>query len=118
FARALHEDKAGDVLWVGTYGGGLNRIQDGEVRRYTSGNGLLDDTVSCILPDEQGRLWLGGNLGVTLLPAPDQAAEGIESVGFAANDGLVPPEINGGDASSCHRDAKGRLWFSLVAGFA
>lgn len=118
FARALYEDRAAATLWVGTYGGGLNRIHNGRVRRYDSQNGLFDDTVSCILPDGQGRLWLGGNRGVTLLPTPRADAAQIESVGYTASDGLIPAEINGGHSSACHRDTRGRLWFSLVEGFA
>jgi ligand-binding sensor domain-containing protein len=118
FARSLYEDKATGVLWVGTYGGGLNRIQAGQVRHYTSRNGLTEDTVSCILPDDRGRVWLAGNLGVTLLTAPRDAGTTIESVGYGEKDGLVPFEINGGASSPCHRDAHGRMWFSLVEGFA
>lgn len=118
FARALYEDKATGTLWVGTYGGGLNRIRNGQVHHYDSRNGLFDDTVSCILPDDWGRLWLGGNRGVTLLPAPREASAMIESIGYAAGDGLIPAEINGGHSTSCHRDTQGRLWFSLVEGFA
>lgn len=118
FARALYEDDKTGALWVGTYGGGLNRIQNGKVHRYDSHNGLIDDTVSCILPDARGRLWLAGNRGVTLLPAPQEAAAEIESIGYSASDGLVPAEINGGVPSPCHRDTQGRLWFSLVEGFA
>lgn len=118
FARALYEDRTTGVLWVGTYGGGLNRIQNGRVRQYNSRNGLMDDTVSCILPDDRGRLWLGGNKGVTLLTAPADAAATIESIGYGKNDGLMPFEINGGASSPCHRDGQGRLWFSLVQGFA
>ncbi|HJR74107.1 MAG TPA: two-component regulator propeller domain-containing protein [Luteimonas sp.] len=118
FARALYEDDKTGALWVGTYGGGLNRIQNGKVHRYDSHNGLIDDTVSCILADDRGRLWLAGNRGVTLLPAPQEAAAEIESIGYSANDGLVPAEINGGVPSPCHRDTQGRLWFSLVEGFA
>lgn len=118
FARALYEDKDTGTLWVGTYGGGLNRIRNGQVHRYDSRNGLFDDTVSCILPDDRGRLWLGGNRGVTLLPAPREAATMIESIGYMAGDGLIPAEINGGQSTSCHRDTQGRLWFSLVEGFA
>lgn len=118
FARALYEDGKAGALWVGTYGGGLNRIQDGRVHRYDSYNGLFDDTVSCILPDARGRLWLGGNRGVTLLPRPHAAAASIESIGYAASDGLIPAEINGGHSTPCHRDTRGRLWFSLVEGFA
>jgi ligand-binding sensor domain-containing protein len=118
FARSLYEDKATGVLWIGTYGGGLNRIRNGQVRHYTSRNGLMEDTVSCILPDDRGRLWLGGNLGVTLLTAPREAAAAIESIGYGGSDGLVPFEVNGGASSPCHRDARGRMWFSLVEGFA
>ncbi|NZA28524.1 hypothetical protein H0E84_19300 [Luteimonas sp. SJ-92] len=118
FARALHEDVGAGVLWVGTYGGGLNRIAGGQVRHYGQDNGLFDDTVSCILSDDSGRLWLGGNRGVTLLPSPRQAGDEIASVGYAASDGLVPAEINGGVAAACHRDTRGRLWFALVEGFA
>lgn len=118
FARALYEDDRTGALWVGTYGGGLNRIRNGRVQRYDSHNGLIDDTVSCILADDRGRLWLAGNRGVALLPAPREAAAEIESVGYSASDGLVPAEINGGVPSTCHRDAQGRFWFSLVEGFA
>ena len=117
FARDLYEDRDG-ALWVGTYGGGLNRIVGDRVHTYVSDNGLSDEAVSCILADNRGRLWLGGNRGVTLLPAPGGAGETIESVVFAADEGLMPPEINGGTTSPCLRDAQGRLWFSLVEGFA
>lgn len=118
FARALYEDDKTDALWVGTYGGGLNRIRNGKVQRYDTHNGLIDDTVSCILADGRGRLWLAGNRGVTLLPVPREAAAEIESIGYSASDGLVPAEINGGVPMPCHRDTQGRFWFSLVEGFA
>lgn len=118
FARAVYEDPATATLWVGTYGGGLNRIRNGQVQRYDSRNGLFDDTVSCILPDDRGRLWLGGNRGISVLPMPREADAKIESIGYAAGDGLIPAEINGGHSTACHRDRQGRLWFSLVEGFA
>lgn len=119
FARAVHEDDQG-VLWIGTYGGGLNRIEDGQVRHYRQSEGLFDDTVSCILPDGEGNLWFGGNRGISMLSAAQRRHGGdrIEVQGFTAVDGLVPAEINGGTLSACHRAGDGRLWFSLVQGFA
>jgi ligand-binding sensor domain-containing protein len=117
FARALFEDDETGDLWVGTYGGGLNRIANGAVRVYDSRNGLLDDAVSCILKDASGRLWLGGNRGVTLLPSPNSAGGEMTSVMYGLYDGLSPSEINGGTSTPCHRDDQGRLWFSLVQGF-
>jgi ligand-binding sensor domain-containing protein len=117
FARALYEDEESGDIWVGTYGGGLNRITKGAVYRYDSRNGLFDDAVSCILKDARGRLWLGGNRGVTVLQPTARAESRIASVGYGAHDGLVPAEINGGTSSPCHRDGEGRMWFSLVEGF-
>ncbi|TDK22269.1 hypothetical protein E2F46_13845 [Luteimonas aestuarii] len=118
FLRWLHEDPDGRTLWIGSYGGGLLRIRDGVVRRYDTSNGLYDDAVSCILPDAEGRLWLGGNSGVTLMMDRDIGPRGPELIILSSSDGLAPPELNGGTGSSCLRDAKGRLWFTLIKGFA
>jgi ligand-binding sensor domain-containing protein len=118
FLRWLYEDPDGRTLWIGSYGGGLVRIRDGEVQRYDTSSGLFDDAVSCILPDAEGRLWLGGNSGVTLLMDREIGPKGPELIILSSSDGLVPPELNGGTASSCLRDSRGRLWFTLIKGFA
>ncbi|HUD41677.1 MAG TPA: two-component regulator propeller domain-containing protein [Dokdonella sp.] len=116
FARAVYESPDG-ALWIGTYGGGLNRIRGGRVERFDLDSGLFDDTVSCLLADAEGRLWMGGNRGVSLLAAAPAGAA-VETVGYTVGDGLVPAEINGGTQGACHRDPRGRLWFALVEGFA
>lgn len=117
FARSLHEDNRG-VLWIGTYGGGLNRIENGRITHYDESNGLLDDTVSCILADKTGQMWLGGNRGISVLPAASQRGLGFETVSFAVSAGAVTFELNGGMQSSCYQDQNGDLWFALVTGFA
>lgn len=117
FLRWLYEDPDGS-LWIGSYGGGLIHISDGQVHRYDTSNGLFDDTVSCILPDAAGRLWLGGNNGVSVLLDRRIDTRGPELIALSTSDGLTPPEMNGGSVSSCLRDSRGRLWYSLVKGFA
>jgi ligand-binding sensor domain-containing protein len=117
FARSLYEDDRG-VLWIGTYGGGLNRIENGRITHYDENNGLFDDTVSCILADKTGQMWLGGNRGISVLPTASQQGLGFETVPFAISAGDVTFELNGGLQSSCHQDEEGYLWFSLVKGFA
>ncbi len=117
FARSLYEDDHG-VLWIGTYGGGLNRIEDGRITHYDESNGLFDDTVSCILADKTGQMWLGGNRGISVLPAASQLGMTFETVPFAVSAGAVTFELNGGLQTSCYQDEKGYLWFSLVKGFA
>lgn len=118
FLRWLHEDPSGGALWIGSYGDGLFRIRDGEVRHYDTANGLFDNAVSCILPDADGRLWLGGNRGVSVLLNRDIGAQGPELIALSTSDGLIPPEMNGGAVSSCLRDSHGRLWFAMIKGFA
>jgi ligand-binding sensor domain-containing protein len=119
YARSLYEDEDG-VLWIGTYGGGLNRIQGGQLLNYQQQDGLFDNTVSCILADAEGRLWLGGNRGISMLTREQRrsGAASLRTAGFTEVDGLVPAEVNGGTQSACHRDASGKLWFALVEGFA
>ena len=116
FARSLYEDERG-VLWIGTYGGGLNRIEHGQLRHFGRSDGLFDDTVSCLLADARGRLWMAGNRGVAVMTTdPGPESTGIETIGFAQSDGLIPSELNGGAQSACHMDTTGRLWFALVEG--
>lgn len=117
FARSLYEDNRG-VLWIGTYGAGLNRIENGRITHYDESNGLFDDTVSCILADGTGQMWLGGNRGISVLPSASQQGGKFESVPFAVSSGSVSFELNGGTQSACHQDEKGHLWFALVRGFA
>jgi len=117
FARSLYEDSRG-VLWIGTYGGGLNRIENGRITRYDESNGLFDDTVSCILADRAGQMWLGGNRGISVLPKAAQQGGKFETIPFTVSSGSVSFELNGGTQSSCYQDEKGHLWFALVKGFA
>ncbi|HEX7801551.1 MAG TPA: two-component regulator propeller domain-containing protein [Pseudoxanthomonas sp.] len=117
FARSLYEDSRG-VLWIGTYGSGLNRIENGRITHYDESNGLFDDTVSCILADRTGQMWLAGNRGISVLPLASQLGLKFETVPFAASNGSVSFEFNGGTQSACYQDEEGYLWFALVTGFA
>ncbi len=122
FVRSLYEQPDG-TLWIGTYGGGLNRIGNGRVQRFDRGSGLFDDVVSCMVADARGGLWLSGNRGISLL-LPEELAkaaagsEELSAIGFSESDGLEPAETNGGGQPACLRDAAGKLWFPLISGFA
>lgn len=117
FARTLHEEADG-TLWIGTYGAGLNRIANGKLTVYNQGNGLYDNTVSCILEDHEGRLWLSGNRGISVLDPATATATSIQSRGFTRNEGLTTEEANGGQQGNCMADDNGRLLFAMVEGFA
>ncbi|CAN5761782.1 two-component regulator propeller domain-containing protein [soil metagenome] len=99
------------VLWVGTAGGGLNRldIEAGTFSRYTTAQGLPNDVVYGVLPDDAGNLWLSTNRGLARF---DPGTGEVRS--FDAADGLQSNEFNSGAA---FRSASGELFFGGIYGF-
>jgi len=59
----------GDVVWFGTYDGGLHRMDlKGRIRRYTMAqDGLPSDTVLALAVDAGGVLWIGTDAGLARL---------------------------------------------------
>jgi signal transduction histidine kinase/ligand-binding sensor domain-containing protein len=60
--RALLTDTRGGI-WVGTYGSGLLYFRPGARVRIAP---LRDETVSALLRDADGRLWMPGNRGLSV----------------------------------------------------
>jgi signal transduction histidine kinase/ligand-binding sensor domain-containing protein/DNA-binding response OmpR family regulator len=100
------------ILWVGTGGGGLNRLdmEAGTFSRYTTAHGLPNTVVYGILPDDAGRLWLSTNRGLARF---DPATGEVRS--FDATDGLQSNEFNSG---AYFRRASGELLFGGIYGFS
>ena len=60
---ATHAD-AKDVIWVGTWGGGVSRYEEGEWRNLSMTDGLAGNIVYSIAQDDSGAYWFGTNRGV------------------------------------------------------
>jgi signal transduction histidine kinase/ligand-binding sensor domain-containing protein len=92
--------EADGTLWVGSYGGGLARYRDGRFQRVTVREGLFDNSVSAIVPDQVGRLWLMGNSGVSALRRSrlDSVFAGLAGTldGMTLGREVGVPEGNGG----------------------
>jgi signal transduction histidine kinase len=56
--RAVVEDQHGAV-WARMLGGGLARLQGGQITRFTKKDGLSSDFIQCLYPDVDGTLWIG-----------------------------------------------------------
>ncbi len=103
-ALALLEDRAG-MLWVGTDGAGIFRLQGREdpstgppPTALTMENGLVHNSVNDLCEDREGNLWIATQGGLQVLGD-------VRFVNYG------PPEgLGGEDVRSVFEDARGRLW--------
>ena len=98
------------VLWIGTSGGGLNRfnVASGTFAHFTEKDGLPNNVIYGVLPDEKGNLWLSTNKGISKFN-PNQ----ITFRNYNINDGLQSNEFNTG---AYYRGQKGELFFGGIKG--
>ncbi len=78
-------------LWIGTKGGGLNRLDKltGRFIHFTTSDGLANNVVYGILPDYDGNLWLSTNKGLSVFNI-----EAKRFRNFDVSDGLQSNEFN------------------------
>jgi len=106
----IYEDSRG-FLWVGTAGGGLNKFNraTGTFSHYRKKDGLPNDTINYILEDEQGKLWLSTNKGLSKF---DPQMETFRN--YDVSDGLQSNEFLWG---SGYKSRSGELSFGGPNGF-
>jgi len=63
--QSLYEDNQG-ALWIGTGGGGLNRLRNGHIETVASREFLAGDNISSLTEDSRNRLWIGTRTGLSL----------------------------------------------------
>jgi ligand-binding sensor domain-containing protein len=107
---SIHRD--GGTVWVGTYGGGLNKVDlaSKRVERYTSREGLPNDILWGVLPDGDGNLWISTNGGGLVQFDPRTKKQQV----YEAADGIQSNEFAQG---SFMRTRSGKLVFGGVNGF-
>lgn len=98
------------VAWIGTKGGGLNRLdkRKGTFRHITNSEGLANNVVYGVLPDAAGFLWLSTNCGLSCY---DPATGYVQN--FFSIDGLQDNEFN---TLSYAAGFDGKLYFGGVNG--
>ncbi len=103
----LQPDK---YLCIGTNGGGINRFNKltGKFIRYTVDNGLPNNVVYGILPDDNGNLWMSTNKGLSQFNISNKTFRN-----FDVNDGLQGNEF---DRYSYCKTKDGLLFFGGVNG--
>ena len=85
-----------DNIWIGTLGGGLSllNIKTLGLKTYSEDDGLAENTVKSIVPDNNGHLWLSTNKGISCFNLKSKSfrnynlSNGIQSYEFSLGAGL------------------------------
>ena len=80
-ARFFFAGKDGE-LWVGTNGYGLVHLKHRLVRMFTTADGLQNDITMSVLSTHDGRVWVGGNCGLSVFDGKNLKA-------YKESDGLL-----------------------------
>ena len=105
---ALYKDIKGNI-WFTDFGQGLSRLNPatGDIKHYTTENGLPVNEIYCINGDKDGNIWIGTNQGGLL--KFNIAKETFER--FTTDDGIGSNQIY-----TIFRDSKNRMWFGALSG--
>lgn len=106
---AVHADSK-NKLWIGT-ANGLDCLENGEFKTYTTKNGLLDNNIKTIFEDSKGFLWVGTTVGLNVIRnRPGDLNEG-RFRSFTTNNGLSNNYIR-----SINEDRNGCIWIATGGG--
>jgi ligand-binding sensor domain-containing protein len=107
---ALYLDNKTNVLWIGTFGGGLNRldIKTNSVTHFTEEDGLPNNTIYGIRKDNNDNLWMSTNNGLSRFNPTTKVFRNYD-----ATEGLQGNEFYWGAA---HSTLDGRMLFGGVNG--
>ena len=98
--RGLFRHREG-TLWIGTGGGGLNRMRRQFISGYSEAQGLAGNVAHAVLADRAGNVWVATQNGLSKL------SQGVSTnYPSAATPGSLPLLR----LQSLHEDRGGRLW--------
>lgn len=108
---AIYEYPTG-TLWIGTFGGGLDKfdIATETFTHYRVAEGLPNNSVIGILPDDEGNLWLSTGKGLSKFNPETETFRNYD-----VSDGLQGNEFDGVKANL--KSKIGELFFGGLNGF-
>ena len=118
---ALHQEKRGDSVWVGTQSAGVLRIKDNKISGRSIGLGLAR-TIHQIIEDEKGTIWMSGPRGVMkvkgvdLNDAFDRKIPLTQIIRYGIAEGMKSVQMSGGTQPAGVISADGDAWFPSAKG--
>jgi signal transduction histidine kinase/ligand-binding sensor domain-containing protein len=106
------DEKDSNLIWFGSFGKGFDKlnIQNQSFTHYSEKDGLPNDVVYSILPDNAGNFWLSTNKGISKFNIQTETF-----VNYDIQDGLQSNEFNAG---AYYKSKKtGEMFFGGVNGF-
>ncbi|MGP1994360.1 two-component regulator propeller domain-containing protein [Zobellia laminariae] len=114
YILSLYQSTTG-VLWVGTFGGGLNKFVPGKEGEkdtfvsYSIRDGLPNNVIKGILEDREGNLWLSTNMGLSKFNPKNETFKN-----YNESDGLQDNEFQ---ELACVKRSDGEMLFGGINGF-
>ncbi len=109
--QSIYVDGEG-ILWIGTFGGGLNRFDPRieKFEHFTEENSdLPNNVIYGVLGDDQGNIWISSNRGIS-----KYIPQSNSFVNYDVDDGLQSKEFNG---QACFKNNTGEMFFGGIDGF-
>jgi len=97
-------------------------LQSGSIATFTTREGLLDNSISQILEDDEGYLWLGGTRGIIrvskreLEQLASHTLSAIYPQVYGRAEGMLSEECAGGFFPAGLKSKSGLLWFPTLKG--
>jgi len=114
-----------DIVWIGTYHGGLNRF-DRKTGRFTpfrhdlsDPHSLSQNHVRAICEDEAGALWVGtfsAGLNKLVPEGAEKSKHGIVRFTHYQHDSTDPYSLSHNYVRALHKDKSGALWIGTIGG--
>ncbi|MBP6311209.1 MAG: hypothetical protein KA408_03000 [Flavobacteriales bacterium] len=106
FVFSIAEGEKGNI-WIGTWDGGIARIEESGVRIFNPNNGLHGNAIRCMVRDHEGNMLIGTNEnGLDIF-------KGERFISFNEADGLIEPQV-----WAIMEDDQGRLWLGTNGGIS
>jgi ligand-binding sensor domain-containing protein/serine phosphatase RsbU (regulator of sigma subunit) len=108
--QSIYVDGQG-ILWIGTFGGGLNRFdpETEKFEHFTEQNSdLPNNVIYGVLGDDSGNIWTSSNRGLSRFDPLTRTFSNYD-----VDDGLQSKEFNG---QACFKSSSGEMFFGGIDG--
>lgn len=109
--RAMHEDEYGNI-WIGSGYQGLVILMKGNTQRFTTAEGLHNNSILCLYKAGNGILYAAGDYGVTKIKFDEQKSISFKPYYFAPNISRYAKFF------SVIESPAGEIWMAGEEGFA